>query len=151
MPVSKLNLGINAIKVLERRYLLRDSKGNIIETPSQLFRRVAKAIALVEKKYGKSKKEVRKLKERFYQMMINQEFFPNTPTLMNAGSNKLGNLSGCYVLKIEDNLESIFDTLKLQALIQREAGGTGFDFSELRPKGDYVKTTGGVSSGLLSL
>ncbi len=144
-----LKLGINAIKVLEKRYLRKDVKGNVIETPSQLFRRVAKAIAQVEKNFGKSEKEIEKLEEEFYKIMSNLEFLPNSPTLMNAGTD-LGNLSACYVLPIEDSIESIFETLKIAAKIHKEAGGTGFSFSNLRPKGDVVKTTGGYASGPIS-
>ncbi|MEM5802333.1 MAG: adenosylcobalamin-dependent ribonucleoside-diphosphate reductase [Candidatus Aenigmatarchaeota archaeon] len=147
--IDDLKLGINAIKVLEKRYLRKDDKGNVIETPSQLFRRVAKYVAQVEKNYGKSDKEIAKLEEEFYKMMSNLEFLPNTPTLMNAGT-ELGNLSACYVLPVEDSIESIFETLKIAAKIHKEAGGTGFSFSRLRPKGDIVKTTGGYASGPVS-
>ncbi|MEM5802763.1 MAG: vitamin B12-dependent ribonucleotide reductase [Candidatus Aenigmatarchaeota archaeon] len=144
-----LKLGINAIKVLQRRYLARDENGNVIETPSQLFKRVAKAIASVEKQYGKSEKEIKKIEEQFYHMMANQEFMPNTPCLVNAGR-PLGQLAACFVIPVEDSLESIFDALKLTAIIHKSGGGTGYNFSHLRPTGDVVKTTGGVASGPVS-
>jgi ribonucleoside-diphosphate reductase alpha chain len=144
-----LKLGINAIRVLQKRYLMKDESGQTIETPSQLFHRVASAIATVEKIYGKKEKEVKIIENDFYRVMSSLEFLPNTPCLMNAGT-KLGNLAACYVLPVEDSIESIFDTLKLAALIHKEAGGTGFNFSHLRPRGDVVKTTGGVASGPVS-
>ncbi|MEM7824678.1 MAG: adenosylcobalamin-dependent ribonucleoside-diphosphate reductase [Candidatus Aenigmatarchaeota archaeon] len=144
-----LKLGINAIKVLQRRYLARDENGNVIETPSQLFKRVAKAIASVEKQYGKSEKEIKKIEEQFYHIMANQEFMPNTPCLVNAGR-PLGQLAACFVIPVEDSLESIFDALKLTAIIHKSGGGTGYNFSHLRPAGDVVKTTGGVASGPVS-
>ena len=141
-----LKLGVNALKVLEERYLLKDDEGKIIETPTQLFRRVAKAIASVDKKYGKNPK---KAEEEFFIAMKNLEFLPNSPTLMNAGT-KLGQLSACFVLPIDDSIESIFNTLKNMALIQQSGGGTGFSFSRLRPKGDMVKSTKGIASGPVS-
>jgi len=147
--VDDLKLGINAIKILERRYLKKNEKGNVIETPSQMFRRVASLIAEVEKSYGKNENEVRKSEEDFFKLMSGLEFLPNTPTLMNVGT-KLGNLSACYVLPIDDSIESIFETLKITAIIHKEGGGTGFSFSKLRPKGDVVKTTGGSASGPIS-
>ena len=146
--VDDLKLGINAIKVLERRYLLKDSSGKVIETPSQLFRRVAKAVAKPDLKYDK-KGDVEKTEEEFYEMMANLEFMPNSPTLMNAGT-ELGQLSACFVIPIEDSLSSIFDAVKISALIHQSGGGTGFSFSKLRPKGDIVKSTGGVASGPIS-
>jgi ribonucleoside-diphosphate reductase alpha chain len=133
-----LKLSVNALKVLEERYLLKDSRGKIIETPTEMFRRVAKVI-------GSSKKE----KEQFFNAMKNLEFLPNSPTLMNAGT-KLGQLSACFVLPIKDSLESIFRTLDDMAIIQQSGGGTGFSFSRIRPKGDIVKSTKGVASGPVS-
>jgi len=141
-----LKLGVNALKVLEERYLLKDDEGKIIETPTQLFRRVAKAIASVDKKHGADSK---KAEEEFFIAMKNLEFLPNSPTLMNAGT-KLGQLSACFVLPIDDSIESIFNTLKNMALIQQSGGGTGFSFSRLRPKGDMVKSTKGIASGPVS-
>jgi ribonucleoside-diphosphate reductase alpha chain len=143
-----LKLGLNAIKVLQRRYLLKDSKGNTIETPSELFRRVAHTIARIDRKYGRSA-DLKKTESVFYSMMSNLEFLPNSPTLMNAGTS-LGQLSACFVIPIEDSLSSIFDAVKATALIHQSAGGTGFSFSKLRPRGDYVKTSGGVASGPVS-
>lgn len=141
-----LKLGVNALKVLEERYLMKDEKGRIIETPIQLFRRVAKTIASVDKKY---KKDPKKTEEEFFTAMKNLEFLPNSPTLMNAGT-ELGQLSACFVLPIDDSIESIFTTLKNMALIQQSGGGTGFSFNRLRPKGDIVKSTRGVASGPVS-
>ncbi len=141
-----LKLGVNALKVLEERYLLKNEEGRIIETPTQLFRRVAKTIALVDKNYGKDPKQT---EEEFFHAMRNLEFLPNSPTLMNAGT-ELGQLSACFVLPIYDSIESIFSTLKNMAIIQQSGGGTGFSFSRLRPEGDMVKSTKGVASGPVS-
>jgi len=147
--VDELKLPLNAILVLERRYLRKDERGKVIESTAQLFRRVAKGIAAVEKRYGKSEAEVAKFEEAFYRVMTAREFLPNSPTLMNVGT-ELGQLSACFVLPIEDSIESIFDTLKATALIHKTGGGTGFSFSRLRPRGDVVKTTGGIASGPIS-
>jgi ribonucleoside-diphosphate reductase alpha chain len=146
--VDDLKLGINAIKVLERRYLLRDENFNIVETPSGMFRRVARAIAAVDRRY-RPEREVARAREEFYRVMASLEFLPNSPTLMNAGT-PVGQLSACFVLPIEDSVESIFNTLKYMALIHQSGGGTGFSFSRIRPKGDVVKSTMGVASGPLS-
>jgi ribonucleoside-diphosphate reductase alpha chain len=141
-----LKLSVNALKVLEERYLLRDEAGRIVETPTQLFSRVAKAIASVDKRYGGNPK---KAETEFCAALCNLEFMPNSPTLMNAGT-ELGQLSACFVLPIEDSLESIFTTLKDMAVIQQSGGGTGFGFSRLREKGAMVKSTKGVASGPVS-
>ncbi|QDU51659.1 adenosylcobalamin-dependent ribonucleoside-diphosphate reductase [Gimesia panareensis] len=138
----------NAIRVLEARYLLRDDQGTLSETPDQLFRRVARAIAAAEQKYADAS-SVEHYTEQFYQLLSNLEFLPNSPTLMNAGTG-LGQLSACFVLPVEDSMADIFDSLKLMALIQQAGGGTGFSFSRLRPKGDLVTTTGGQASGPVS-
>ncbi|MEM7813914.1 MAG: vitamin B12-dependent ribonucleotide reductase [Candidatus Aenigmatarchaeota archaeon] len=143
---DELKLGINAIAVLERRYLLKNEEGKVIETPAQLFRRVARAIAQVDKHYGEDAKAS---EEAFYAMMASREFLPNTPTLMNAGT-PLGQLSACFVLPIEDSLKSIFKAVADMATIQQSGGGTGFAFSRLRPKGDIVRSTKGVASGPIS-
>jgi ribonucleoside-diphosphate reductase alpha chain len=141
-----LKLDVNALKVLEERYLLKNEAGEIIETPTQLFKRVAKTIAEQDRLYGK---DPTKTEEEFFTVMRNLEFLPNSPTLMNAGT-KLGQLSACFVLPIEDSLEGIFTTLKNMALIQQSGGGTGFSFSRLREKGAIVKSTKGVASGPIS-
>lgn len=143
-----LKLSVNAIKVLERRYLLRDEDGNINETPGQLFRRVARTIAAAETRFNPAA-DVKSLEESFYILMANLEFIPNTPTLMNAGA-PLGQLSACFVLPVEDSIVDIFETLKHMALIHQSGGGTGFSFSHLRPKGDMVRSTKGVASGPVS-
>lgn len=141
-----VKLTINAMEVLSRRYLLKDEKGKIIETPEKLFRRVARAVASVDGRHKASPSQINKTKEEFYSLMSRLEFMPNTPTLMNAGT-ELGQLSACFVLPVEDSLDGIFDTLALAAKIHQSGGGTGFSFSRLRPEGDMVKSTNGVASG----
>ena len=133
-----MDLSVNAKGVLKRRYLLKDDKGNLIETPEGMFRRIAKAVASDPEQEAE-----------FYNIMANLEFLPNTPTLMNAGT-ELGQLSACFVIPVEDSLTSIFDAVKDMALIQQSGGGTGFSFSRLRPSGDSVKSTKGVASGPVS-
>lgn len=135
----------NALKVLDARYLRRDSRGTVVETPDQLFVRVSSAIAEAEREWG-GQGASREWAERFHRMLHALDFLPNSPTLMNAGTD-LGQLSACFVLPIEDSLENIFDSLRLMALIQRTGGGTGFSFSRLRPEGDIIASTGGQSSG----
>lgn len=144
-----MKLSKNARYILDQRYLLRDENRNIIETPTQLFRRVARAIANVELEYGKSKSEVKSLEREFYKMMTNFIFLPNSPTLMNAGTD-IGLLSACFVIPVGDDIDEIFDAVHYTAQIQKGGGGTGFSFSRLRPKDDVVKSTGGVASGPLS-
>ncbi|MBW2129043.1 MAG: vitamin B12-dependent ribonucleotide reductase, partial [Deltaproteobacteria bacterium] len=141
-------LSENARTVLERRYLKKDAKGRVIETPEQMFRRVAKHIARAEEKYGHPER-VPEMEERFYRLMTDFLFLPNSPTLMNAGR-KLGQLAACFVLPVDDSMEGIFDALKNAALIHKSGGGTGFSFSRLRPKNSKVGTTGGVASGPVS-
>ncbi len=143
-----LKLGVNAVKVLERRYLLKDERGQVVETPSEMFRRVAKTVASVEKIYDK-KADLRAWEESFYRLLSDFLFLPNSPTLMNAGTS-IGQLSACFVIPVEDSIAGIFDAVKDMALIHQSGGGTGFSFSRLRPRGDVVKSTGGIASGPVS-
>lgn len=129
----------NAIQILKSRYLLRNNKGELIETPDEMFMRVAQCISSCEKKSTFYRKQ-------FYHLLKSLKFLPNSPTLMNGGT-KQGQLSACFVLPIEDNLDSIFTTLKNAALIHQSGGGTGFNFSKLRPKKDLVSSNSGTSSG----
>ena len=143
-----LKLPVNTMEVLKKRYLLRNDQQNIIETPSELFRRVAAHVALAEKEF-KSSVSVPEAEEKFYQMMRNLEFMPNSPTLMNAGAS-LGQLSACFVIPVDDSIDGIFEALKSMARIHQTGGGTGFSFSRLRPKGDLVSSTKGQASGPVS-
>jgi ribonucleoside-diphosphate reductase alpha chain len=140
------NITANATKVLESRYLKKNIKGELIETPEEMFRRVARNISRANIKYGE---DPAKDEDDFYNIMSNLYFLPNSPTLMNA-DNDLQQLSACFVLPVDDSMEKIFNAVKDTALIQKSGGGTGFSFSRLRPKNDMVKTTGGIASGPIS-
>ncbi|MFC2009286.1 ribonucleotide reductase N-terminal alpha domain-containing protein, partial [Chloroflexota bacterium] len=138
----------NALRVMERRYLAKGPDGKPEETPETLFRRVAKHIAAAESAFG-PQADAGDWEQRFYEAMASLDFLPNSPTLMNAGR-ELGQLSACFVLPVEDSMESIFDAVKHTAIIHKSGGGTGFSFSHLRPESDRVGSTGGVASGPLS-
>lgn len=147
-PTMRSNpLSDHALSVLEKRFLLRDESGQVVEDPAGLFRRVARSIAAIDDKYGDFRRE--ESEEVFFDLMSSLTFLPNSPTLMNAGTPR-GQLAGCFVLPIEDSMESIYGTLRDVALIQKTGGGTGFSFSHLRPRGDYIRSTRGVSSGPVS-
>lgn len=141
-------LSENALKVLQSRYLRKSASGDFLETPDELFHRVADAVAQAELIYG-STAEVKYWENEFYQLMSNLLFLPNSPTLMNAGS-RINQLSACFVLPVEDSIESIFNTLKNSALVHQSGGGTGFNFSAIRPKNDFVEVSSGEASGPLS-
>ena len=135
------HLDVNSIRVLKERYLRKDAKGDVIETPTQLFRRVANNVAQGDTLYNGNAQET---EESFYDLMHKLYFLPSSPTLMNAGR-KLQQLSACFVLPVEDNMEGIFNSIKHAAIIHKTGGGTGFAFSRLRPKGDFVGSTGGAA------
>jgi ribonucleoside-diphosphate reductase alpha chain len=150
-PIPKMQptngLSPHALAVLEKRFLLRDEHAQLAEDPAALFRRVARAIAAIDSNYGDFRPE--ESEEVFHNLMTSLKFLPNSPTLMNAGTPR-GQLAGCFVLPVEDSMESIYGTLRDAALIQKTGGGTGFSFSHLRPRGDYIRSTRGVSSGPVS-
>jgi len=147
-PLEKVDLSGNALTVLKRRYLRKDRTGAVIETPEEMFRRVAHCIAAVEKEYD-SNADIHALENEFYSIIARLEFLPNSPTLMNAGK-KNGQLSACFVLPVGDSMDDIFNSIKNAALIHKTGGGTGFSFSRLRPNKDAVHSTHGVASGPVS-
>ncbi|MCF8066965.1 MAG: vitamin B12-dependent ribonucleotide reductase [Desulfobacterales bacterium] len=138
----------NSRTVLERRYLRKDRSGKVCESPEQMFRRVAAHIAQAEKNYDENA-DIKKMEDRFYQLMTEFRFLPNSPTLMNAGRS-LGQLAACFVLPVEDSIDGIFDAVKNAATIHKSGGGTGFSFSRIRPENSRVGSTGGVASGPVS-
>jgi ribonucleoside-diphosphate reductase alpha chain len=138
----------NALVILERRYLLRNEQGNVIETPDMMFERVSKNVASADDLYddGRSSKDEAR---EFFELMRSLEFLPNSPTLMNAGTT-LQQLAACFVLPVEDSIEGIYEAVKWAAIIHQTGGGTGFSFSHLRPAGDIVRSTMGIASGPVS-
>ena len=139
----------NSQVVLRRRYLSKDRDGNVLEDADGMFRRVAQNLSQADLNYGASEAQRQATEEELYDVMRRLEFLPNSPTLMNAGR-ELQQLSACFVLPVEDSLDSIFSMVKSTALIHKSGGGTGFSFSRLRPEGDVVGSTGGVASGPVS-
>src|SRR5205809_3030883 len=152
-PSGPVTLTQNARTVLEKRYLVKNEKGQPVEQPEDLFWRVSTVVAQADAKYGASEGAVQEVAEQFYFLMTQRRFIPNSPTLMNAGR-PLGQLSACFVLPVEDSLSNgkngIYDTLSAMALIHQSGGGTGFSFSRLRPQGAMVRSTTGVASGPVS-
>jgi len=147
--VGRRGLSENALRVLRARYLEKDETGRCLETPEDLFERVAATMADVELRYGASQTCRNEWKTRFNRLMMSRQFMPNSPTLMNAGRS-MGMLSACFVLPVPDSIEGIFDSIKHTALIQKAGGGTGFAFDALRPTGDFIKSSGGTTSGPIS-
>ena len=150
MPATMVpDLSPNAVTVLEDRYLMRDHEGRLAETPADLFRRVARAIAAPEENWGATAEQRERIEQEFYQVMASRVFLPNSPTLMNAGR-RLAMLSACFVLPLGDSIPEIMETARQMALVQRAGGGTGVDLSALRPKGSIVRSSGGTTDGPLS-
>ncbi len=149
MEIGPLELTENCRRVLESRYLKKEPSGKVIEAPEDLFSRVADTLAVVETHYGGDAETVKLWRDRFYKLLTSGRFMPNSPTLMNAGR-EMGMLSACFVLPVPDSIDGIFDSIKHTALIQKAGGGTGFAFDELRPTGDFIKSSGGTTSGPIS-
>jgi ribonucleoside-diphosphate reductase alpha chain len=147
-PGDEPVLSDNALKVLRARYLVKDEEGRCIETPAELFSRVAWTVAGAEAKFGANTGQIRQWHKRYYDLIASLKFLPNSPTLMNA--QRHGTLSACFVLPVEDSIEGIFETIKQTALIQKAGGGTGFSFDKLRPTGDHIASSGGTTSGPIS-
>ncbi|GAI03758.1 unnamed protein product, partial [marine sediment metagenome] len=141
-------LSENALTILQSRYLIKDHQGKCIETPAQLLSRVASLVATAEARYGATSSEIKAWHRKYYDLMVQLVFLPNSPALMNA--QQQGMLSACFVLPIEDSIEGIFETIKQTALIQKAGGGTGFSLDKLRPTGDRVASSGGTTSGPIS-
>lgn len=141
-----MELSANALNVLRARYLLKDENGQVIETPEDMFGRIARTVASAEGRYGS---DGAYWEQRYFTLLSSLKFLPNSPTMMNAGKPS-GQLAACFVLPVEDSMQSIFETLKNAALILQSGGGTGFSFSRLRPKADLVRSTGGIASGPVS-
>lgn len=148
IETMNVSLSPSALKVAHSRYLLRSKNGEVFESPEAMMRRVAQAVGQAEAYFGDSS-QVESWSKKFEELLVKLDFLPNSPTLMNAGTPK-GQLSACFVLPIEDSLPSIFDTLKLTAVVQQSGGGTGFSFSHLRPKGERVSSLAGTASGPVS-
>lgn len=148
-PKDDVTLSQNGLRVLEARYLKRGSDGGLEETPSELFHRVGRAVAEAERAYGADQEQVDLRAGEYQRLMASGTFLPNSPTLMNAGRDR-GMLSACFVIPIEDSVESIFSAIHKTALIQKAGGGTGYSFSRLRPKGSRVASSGGSTSGPVS-
>lgn len=141
-------LSHNAVRILEKRYLRKNEMGKIVETPDDMFKRVASNVASINSQYN-DVRTVEGESAEFYKIMRNLEFLPNSPALMNAGT-EIQQLAACFVIPVGDSIESIYDAVKYAAIIHQSGGGTGFSFSNLRPEGDLVKSTGGIASGPVS-
>jgi ribonucleoside-diphosphate reductase alpha chain len=146
---KSLGLTDNCVRVLMSRYLKKGPDGKCTETPEELFSRVAHTVAAAEARYGKKPAELAQIEKEYFDLMVKGIYMPNSPTLMNAGR-EMGMLSACFVLPVGDSIDEIFDTVKATALIQKAGGGTGFAFDRLRPTGDWIKSSGGTTSGPIS-